>query len=115
MIRYLIKRLFLRSRRDKLPKLMRGLRRKMDYRTVADDEIALALMSGRFRDADHVVRFMTLHEISTAAEALALLPKRPPVDWRARLRRLLMSMEGSYQTDPYKREWERAVSGERKF
>lgn len=113
MIRYLIRRLFLRSRRDKLPRLMRGLRRKMDYRAIDESEITLALMSGRFRDADHARRFMQQHDVTTAAELLPLLPRRAPVDWRKRLRLLLISMAGESVTDPYEREWDRAINRER--
>ncbi len=113
MIRYLIRRLFLRSKRDMLPKLLRGLRREMDYADIDEQEISLALMSGRFRDADHARRFMSEHGVTTAAELLPLLPKRAPVDWRKRLRLWLISVTGSYPTDPYEREWERATHRER--
>lgn len=112
---YLFRRLFKQDRRAKLPRLMRGLRRDMDYQRIDDREVQLALMTGRFRDADHVARFMARHNVSTAAEVIPLLPPKPKVNWRRRAQRWLMSIEGSTPSDPYQHEWEAAQSGDRRI
>lgn len=102
-MKHLIKYLFRRSVRDKLPPLKHSLTDDIDPLEL-DRELELILMTGRVRDIHEARRLMDKYQATSAVELLKKLPPRPPVDWRGRFRRWLAQLEGAYINDPYQSE-----------
>lgn len=99
MIR-LIKHIFRRTIREQLPRLENSYTTRYDPASISEDE-HLILLAGVAKDPAEARRIMAEYGAPNAVELLKLLPKHK-IDWRGRVKRWLLSLEGSYQTDPYK-------------
>lgn len=102
-MRALLRYLFTRSMREKLPRLGGKLKLEFDPLEL-DSDISLVLMSGRARDVQEARNLMRKYGAANGAELLMKLPPPPPVDWKRRFRAWLRHLEGSYETDPHRRE-----------
>lgn len=98
MIR-VIKHILRRTIREQLPRLENSLTARYDPMALNDDE-RLILLAGVAKDPAEARRIMSEYGATNAIELLKLLPKRK-INWRGRLHRWLLSLEGSYQSDPY--------------
>lgn len=100
MLLRLYKHIFRRSIRESLPRLDNSLTVNYDRTALTEDE-RLILLRGVAKDPAEARRIMREYGASNAVELLALLPK-PKINWRRRLRRWLLTLEGSHQSDPSK-------------
>lgn len=98
MIR-VIRDIFRRTIREKLPKLENTFTSKYDRATIGDDEM-LIMLAGVAKDPMEARRLMQEYEVTDALALLAVLPKRK-INWRRRLRSYLQGLEGSMTNDPY--------------
>lgn len=107
----LYKRIFGEHKRDRLPKLMKGYKKDYEGADIDERDIELALMSGRFRDPDHVRKAWLIFEAVDINDLLAKLPARTPLNWRRRIRLWLYSIECSEPTDPWRKDFKNVYAG----
>lgn len=97
-----LKYLFQRPEREKLPRLSHTLTSDVDPSATLDPDIQLILMTGRVRDPVQARRLMQEYGATNGVELLKRLPPPPPVDWKRRFRAWMRQLEGSYQSDPHR-------------
>jgi hypothetical protein len=107
MIKHIYRNLFRQSRRSQLPRLMPALRREFDPRAIDDEELGIAMMTGRFRDIEQCRRTFAAYNVTTALDLMSRLPPPRKPSWRRRLLWWLQILEGGYKRDPWRAEYER--------
>jgi len=94
-----IRDIFKRTVREKLPKLENTLTSPYDKRTLTSDE-ELIMLAGVVKDPLEARRLMIEYGTTNATELLKILPKRK-INWRRRLKAYLQGLEGSTTNDPF--------------
>lgn len=101
---WVFKKLFPKSGHNPhIPRIDKAMANPLDA-TSLDADSQLILMSGRFRDKAQIQKAMKKLGAADAHDLLRKLPPPPPINWRARWRRILLALEGSYAADPHRRE-----------
>lgn len=101
---WVFKKLFPKSGHDPhIPRIDKSLANPLDA-SALDPDTQMILMSGRFRDKTQIDRAMKTLGATDALDLLRKLPPPPSVNWRARWRRILLALDGSYATDPHRQE-----------
>lgn len=98
MLIRLYKHIFRRSIRESLPRLENSLTVGYHRESLTIDE-ELILLRGVAKDPAEARRMMKEYGAANAIELLKLLPAHK-INWRRRLRRWLLTLEGSHQSDP---------------
>lgn len=94
-----IRDIFRRTEREKLPKLENTLTSAYDRLAIGDDEL-LIMLAGVAKDPVEARKLMDEYEVGSAVELLKVMPRRK-IHWRRRLRSYLQGLEGSVTNDPY--------------
>lgn len=90
------------DRRAKLPHLEKEFTN--GERLDLNQDVEIILLSGRIRDESRAEQLMEELGVHTGYEAVALLPPRPPVNWRKRIQNWIARLEGAYTSDPLQAE-----------
>lgn len=96
--------------RPPLPKIERlptEYSSRFDWNSATPDE-QLVMMAGKARTPQAARLLMKKHGCTSAAQLLALLPRRKRPTLRSRIRDWLMRLQGARPTDPLTRELRRA-------
>lgn len=105
MSHYLFRRFFKLPEHRKLPSLKNTLTTEFSQNRL-DPDIELVLLMGLVRNPAEAIKLMERYQVQTAADLFHALPPRPRfANVKNRVHRWLISIEGSYLSDPHKQEF----------